>query len=1018
MSSVLINPSRTSETSKESRHWFGNVIKVPSLPEAHAIFCDGVVFNKEDNKFYRCVKMDLPDGGGFYFEWQAVTSAAKRSFLIPVGKLTQYDAAHEKWDDWTEKDTLHTVATTINEIIFGLLRYKVNIEPFGYTKVEGLSDDQVIPANTYFYWQWLDQVVWNTSYKPEFTRHKKFTGVFQKVEPNKHGDTFAKVKKNLGIDCVYTQDDIYDPDQFNVNAAIKAAIVPKLNALIRELNKHGTELNLGVSTEDSYADLAKTINDIVDEVNPYSSHWQILINRIWQVEDILGRGIFTEPSTADEAVTQKIDIATWQGVEWLHNYFRTRDTSPVKGKTYYTYNEQGQMSPAVISGGKFPSSTHDYYEKFTSSDLKFTNTVSTIESILKLLNSIDTTVGSLDGGDTPLATYIANLKQRVKNNEYHLGNVDKSITEINVTIGDINDRLRANRELILGEVNVRKTAVEGLATDISNVSSRVDDAVSGINEIQATFGDIRYVVPTEANFQPNTTYYKWDSAKGMYVPIEVTDGNSIAEYINTNHVKVLKLDNSETVRSLIDGLKNQLTDVDEKNTNAIEAVKNTVDPLVPKVEDLATDVDKLTKNADDLRKITVGDSTESAVTGADRQGYMSMGDNDFLNYAGIQAYMLAKADGTADGIYRLVTDLFGVSTVRQWKEKYLQTPLGKGQTITGFYQRNVKYASKDTHRGLIDLNTRAIGHLAGNYYIQNDTIKDLREDVDNLQESTKRLTEIDKLKRIVIGNKNYDDTTIGRDPDQDWTVPARDHETRLDEQRQLIANLQKQVDQMVINSIQPSLAMMTALTQERFTVSELHYLVDRIITVQNAFNKLVGTDVPWQKATGVFQTGYTYYRKGDGDTYTKLHDATDYVVGLEIGSDIYTKELVGPVTENYSIKDIKIAINRMVAYYKSMSVIYPEYSELPSDTVINRGVTYYRNVDGVYDEILPERDDPSMIGKTVREYDPNNRWYLKITEQIPEDEYTCTPLRIYANEFLKLLRITVDNKISEMYTNK
>ena len=676
------------------------------------------------------------------------------------------------------------------------------------------------------------------------------------------------------------------------------------------------------------------------------------------------------------------------------------------------------MSPAVISCGESLSSTHGYYEKFTSSDLKFTNTVSTIESILKLLNSIDTTVGSLDGGDTPLATYISNLKTRVDSHEERLGTVEGSVRTItNTTIPSLTSKVEANENAIGAEVTNRVNEVEILDGRIDGVKARVDDAVSGINEIQATFGDIRYVVPTEANFQPNTTYYKWDSAKGMYVPIEVTDGNSIAEYINTNHVKVLKLDNSETVRSLIEGLDNRLTPKIDKNTRDIATnageitdIKNKVNPLVPKVDGLTKDVSDLTKNTDDLRKITVGNDNNPPITGDNKQAYIPLiGDDAGLNTLGVHAYTL---EGEPDGVYHLVTNLYESMTVGQWKEKFAQTIAGRDKVIKGFYIRNITYSSKDTHRGLIDLNTRAIGYLATNDMYQNDNIE--------------------SLKKIVIGSKEYDNSTIGRDPGQGIGVPVKDHETRLDEHktslnahetrldehRQLIADLRKQVDQMVINSIQPSLAMMTALTQERFTVSELHYLVDRIITVQNAFNKLVGTDVPWQKATGVFQTGYTYYRKEGEDTYTKLHNATDYVVGLEIGSDIYTKELVGPVTENYSIKDIKIAINRMVAYYKSMSVIYPEYSELPGDTVIRRGVTYYRNVDGVYDEILPERDDPSMIDKTIREYDPNNRWYLKITEQIPEDEYTCTPLRIYANEFLKLLRITVDNKISEMYTNE
>ena len=1005
MSSVLINPSRTSDTSQEPRHWFGNVIKVPSLPEAHAIFCDGVVFNKEDNKFYRCVKMDLPNGGGFYFEWQAVTSAAKRSFLIPVGKLTQYDVVDKDgvglWT-WAEKDTLHTVATTINEIIFGLRRYRVNIEPFGYTKAEGLSDDQVIPADTYFYWQWMDQIVWNTSDEPVFTRHKKFTGVFQKVEPETN-ETFSDVKTRLGIDCVYTQDAVCDPNQFDADEMM-TALVPKLNALIRELNKHGTELNLGVSTEDSYAVLAKTINDIVDEVNPYSSHWQILINRIWQVEDILGRGIFTEPSTADEAVTQKIDIATWQGVEWLHNYFRTRDTSPVEGKTYYTYNDQGQMSPAVISGGEFPSSTHGYYEKFTSSDLKFTNTVSTIESILKLLNSIDTTVGSLDGGDTPLATYISNLKQRVKNNEYHLGNVDKSITEINVTIGDINDRLSANHKLILGEVNVRKTAVKGLANDISNVSSRVNDVVSGINELQATFGDIRYVVPTEENFEPNTTYYIWDSTKGKYVSIENPSG-SIAEYINTTHNRVLVLDRSETVRYLIDEL-----------TSKVKNNESNLGNLKPRVDNAEVTIGNIEKNVNDLRIITVG--TSSKASGVNKQGYTEVETVQSMTTGEIFAYVeqppVLNEDDSPN--YVLVTDLYGAHTAGEWLETWKLHHPGKDIKL---YKRDTRYSEDDSHRGLIDRNTEVITDLNKDQKYLTSRVDDLVSRVDNHSSSfTQVFREIisgkeadKKIKNIIIGTAGLDDSKF-------TGSSFVNHEDRLAQHRSELDALKEQVTQMVINSIQPSLAMMTALTQERFTVSELHYLVDRIITVQNSFNKLVGTDVPWQKATGVFQTGYTYYRKEDGDTYTKLHNATDYVVGLEIGSDIYTKELVGPVTENYSIKDIKIAINRMVAYYKSMSVIYPDYSELPGDTVINRGVIYYRNVDGVYDEILPERDDPSMIGKTVREYDPNNRWYLKITEQIPEDEYTCTPLRIYANEFLKLLRITVDNKISEMYTNK
>jgi len=247
------------------------------------------------------------------------------------------------------------------------------------------------------------------------------------------------------------------------------------------------------------------------------------------------------------------------------------------------------------------------------------------------------------------------------------------------------------------------------------------------------------------------------------------------------------------------------------------------------------------------------------------------------------------------------------------------------------------------------------------------------------------------------------------------------------------------------------LATLDIVTQENSTFSILHNTTAKLVTILNAIAKLEGK-VTYKHADGVYDAAYDYYRAIgfdlttdttfvpgktyfvlDGTTFReatvekyapipenkyyeavefhKLVQEVDYSIGLEVSPRIFTVDLVMPTVENYTMTEIKDAVNRILRNYMADPNL-PVYTPLPVDQPIQENIVYYRNVDEAWERIVPEEDDPDMIGQLIKEYDPEHVWYIKLDEEIPDDGYTMTWIRVLMNEMIRL-----HNRGAETFNN-
>jgi len=237
------------------------------------------------------------------------------------------------------------------------------------------------------------------------------------------------------------------------------------------------------------------------------------------------------------------------------------------------------------------------------------------------------------------------------------------------------------------------------------------------------------------------------------------------------------------------------------------------------------------------------------------------------------------------------------------------------------------------------------------------------------------------------------------------------------------------------------LVTLEIVTQENSTFSILHNTTAKLITILNAIAKLEGK-IDYKHADGMYDAAYDYYRAcafalttdttfvpgktyfiESGSTYVeavvekymeippdtfyepvdfvKLIPDIDYEIGLEVTSRIYTTDLVMPTIENYTMTEIKDAVNRILRMCMTDKDI-PTYTALPNDQEIQENIVYYRYVDDAWEKIVPEADDPDMIGQRIKDYDPEHIWYIKMDEEIADDNYTMTWIRVMMNEMIRL----------------
>ena len=273
---AVFNPERDGQDNSDQRTLYGQVLRFPSLPPAHAVFEGVTVFDMTTKDFYECQHIQTATED--YYEWVAVTFGAARVFLIPVGKLTEMDI-----QEYTDKSRIECVAKTINEIINGFFRYRKYFNYLGYTNVPAGTALQ--EGTEYYGYKTNDEIIDITGEE----LRKVYTG--------------EVVKLTAGEDYTIGQNVLQDYTFFTKAAEPDMTdCVNRLNEIISLLNKHFANIDaLPTSPFPDYATICTVINKVVEEVDPFAVPWQVVINRIWHLEQKVGPGIFTP--NADETPT-------------------------------------------------------------------------------------------------------------------------------------------------------------------------------------------------------------------------------------------------------------------------------------------------------------------------------------------------------------------------------------------------------------------------------------------------------------------------------------------------------------------------------------------------------------------------------------------------------------------------------------------------------------------------------------------------------------------------------------------
>ena len=386
---AVFDPSRNGLDNDIKRTLYGQVLRFPSLPPAHAVFEGVTVFDMSTKDFYECQHIVTVTEN--YYEWVAVTFGAARVFLIPVGKLTENDIS-----EYTEKMAIDCVANTINEIINGLIRYK---KPFCYLGYRNVPVGETLRDGVTYYGYKYNDLIDITGQE----LHKIYTG-----------EVKALATSEYVIGSTVEQDYVYftkepDPDMTDC--------VNRLNEIIALLNKHFANIEvLPTDPFPTYDQIAKVLNDVVEEVNPFAVPWQIVINRIWHLEQKVGNGNFVENDDTNPA-----NFVFW----WRKSFGVIRDNDP-------EYPDHRWLNvPVEIQEA-----------------LKFATICQINDSIFKLLQAMDDQIGDLitflaDEGDTygitfeSLVDYLKYVVAQIPEIRRRLELALEGIRQLRVSLGNL-----------------------------------------------------------------------------------------------------------------------------------------------------------------------------------------------------------------------------------------------------------------------------------------------------------------------------------------------------------------------------------------------------------------------------------------------------------------------------------------------------------------------------------------------------------------------------------------------------
>lgn len=304
----VFDPQNNSQK-QEKRGCYGYVARAALLPIPIAQYEGIVLFCSDTKAFYECQK--LTGTGREWYEWVEV--AYPRRLLIPVEKILTEAIDEGAEDPSARKNSFDAIISAVNAIAVGMIRYRIQVDPLGYIRTRDsvykagknyfvwnenydrsayvvTEDEERVPEKTYFVRQ--PDWVYRPAIASDFNSDGSFkSGVFyyEMTRPTFVPDTHAVVDDPiLCVAFEFVGHPSYDETTMK-------DVISKANELIEIVNR--TDAHIALVNEDisTLFDLAKAINSLIDEVNPFSVPWNQLHDRVAALEHMLPTGSRENP---------------------------------------------------------------------------------------------------------------------------------------------------------------------------------------------------------------------------------------------------------------------------------------------------------------------------------------------------------------------------------------------------------------------------------------------------------------------------------------------------------------------------------------------------------------------------------------------------------------------------------------------------------------------------------------------------------------------------------------------------
>lgn len=952
--SLRSNPSRN-KSELAAKQKYGYVIRVPVLPEAHAGMLGLVAFLETDKRFYRCNKIET--NSELYYKWQPVTTGTSRTYLIPIGKLSEEDILRGK-------NSFDHIIGTVNELVFGFRRYNIKqFEVCGYTEVSGTFQEHT----DYYKWHWNEEIMYSAFTLVDNTLHPTYeagevyyrfnqaTKLYDKLVPGVDYEIGANIfsadlvcqRNTSGYDHVFIGQFIkLNSDEIIIDGEIPAGIyhknnettkeyvVDRVNEIVDFLNDTNAEImpaEIPEWDEDrSLYELCEVINQIIDHVNPFALSWQVVMNTLQNLEEISGN--FSELQEAWEGtynfgtVCQAVDatLRKLQQIEGVQGEITEDDDSSIDD--VHSLLTSDEMDEFVLINHENTLAWHfiQHAAVLKSHDLALTQ--------LRKLVGLDTAIAFspvtgnvLDGTvyytydetkkffsvlenvevgqPLPQGAYVATadtvaamIHKNVQKIAEHAGALENDRTDIDKIIADLN----GDEEDYLG---IYIETLEKIGSDAEEdlteehyyravVSVVADGEGSGNKKIE-------FVEIDSDELEEKTTAELHDAYGPIYVKVEF---KTIADQIQRNNKEIaeVKVNLSAKYKELrerhlaniqklleITGISFSESDAKDQTLWSSLGYTTTTDSYYHK--------DKAYFKYDSVAKEYI--PVDQSLMPTDK--YIVIEDPEVGTYVktliteyGSDIYT-REGKGTAADPYtfKKVT-----SVIAKVTEGVVYAYIdGKAFDVaaTNIFERDVSHSRKDTHRGLIDLNTKSI-------------------------ESVKKTAQT-----------NFD-----------WTKTQ-------------MGALQNFMMALTISTI-------IELVEETTDASTLHDTLNKFILVHNALDILSGA----------------------------------------------SKQIEPVKTDNYTVRDLCLKVNELLELHMDELANVDGFIELPRTYRILEGAVYYRPTDWWHQKLggpdgndsLTEdewyeyvwhdpanpsvyKPDPKAYGQTVAEYDPEGKWYLKFARR-------------------------------------